>query len=101
MPISPLRARIEKKLSERLKPVFLSVDDFSHKHEGHQSDLSGVESHFQIKVVSDVFRTLTKIERQRLIYSILSDEMKQKIHALSLSTLTPEETEAIDYPDSR
>jgi BolA protein len=39
--------------------------------------------------VSSRFEGLSKLEAQRLVYGILSEEMAGEIHALSMTTLTP------------
>ncbi len=86
-----VRAAIEKKLGEGLKPNRLSVVDESHLHAGHAHAPAGGESHFRVEVVSAAFAGLNRVARQRLVYGLLAEEMKERIHALALRTLTPEE----------
>jgi BolA protein len=86
-----VRAAIEKKLGEGLKPIRLSVVDESHLHAGHAHAPAGGESHFRVEVVSAAFAGLNRVARQRLVYGLLAEEMKERIHALALRTLTPEE----------
>lgn len=52
----------------------------------------GEESHYNLLVVSDEFKGKLPIDKQRLIYGILKEEMK-RIHALTLSCKTLEEWE--------
>ncbi|MCH7672967.1 MAG: BolA family transcriptional regulator [Proteobacteria bacterium] len=40
------------------------------------------------------FADTARLERQRAVYRILADDMASDIHALALSTLTPEEDTA-------
>jgi BolA protein len=89
-----VRAAIEKKLGEGLKPIRLSVVDESHLHAGHAHAPAGGESHFRVEVVSAAFAGLNRVARQRLVYGLLAEEMKERIHALALRTLTPEEDRA-------
>jgi BolA protein len=89
-----VRAAIEKKLGEGLKPNRLSVVDESHLHAGHAHAPAGGESHFRVEVVSAAFAGLNRVARQRLVYGLLAEEMKERIHALALRTLTPEEDRA-------
>ncbi len=82
------------KLIHRLAPTRLVVTDESHRHQGHAGARPGGESHFRVEVVSDRFRRLGQVARQRLVYEVLADEMAASVHALALATLTPEEDAA-------
>ena len=42
-------------------------------------------------VVSARFEGKGAVERQRLVYAVLAEEMGTEIHALSMRTLTPEQ----------
>jgi len=86
-----IRTTIERKLGEALQPVRLAVIDESHRHAGHAGAHPGGESHFRVEVVSAAFSGLTRVARQRLVYGLLEAELKERVHALALSTLTPEE----------
>ncbi|MDJ0654794.1 MAG: BolA/IbaG family iron-sulfur metabolism protein [Xanthomonadales bacterium] len=55
----------------------------------HVSGDDGV--HFEATVVSRQFEGLNRLKRHRLVYGALGDRMGGEIHALSLTTLTPEE----------
>jgi BolA family transcriptional regulator, general stress-responsive regulator len=82
---------IRRKLTERLAPVRLDIVDESHRHAGHAGARQAGESHFQVAVVSAAFAGKNRVARQRLVYGLLADELRTDIHALSLTTLTPEE----------
>ena len=49
---------------------------------------------FNVTVVSDAFAGKSRLERQRLVYGVLAEEMAGRVHALALITLTPEEAAA-------
>ena len=49
------------------------------------------ETHFKVRIVSDSFEGLKTIDRHRLVYVVLEEELLGPVHALSLETLTPEE----------
>lgn len=83
--------RIRAKLTEALSPADLHVVDDSASHVGHAGHDGRGESHFSVVVVSDAFDGLTRVERQRLVYGLLSEELADRVHALSLRTLTPAE----------
>ena len=54
-------------------------------------DLTGTADHWEALVVSAAFAGKSLIERHRLVFAALSEEMKGPIHALTLKTKTPEE----------
>ncbi len=87
------RSRIAESLREHFDPVHIEVVDESHHHAGHAGARSG-GGHFRIVVVSDRFEGKRLVERQRLVYGALSEEMGPDIHALSMKTLTPDEWQA-------
>lgn len=82
---------IETKLGEQLRPERLEIEDESARHRGHAGARPEGESHFRVTIVSATFEGMSRIERQRLVYRLLADEMKSDIHALALTTLTPGE----------
>jgi len=49
--------------------------------------------HFEALVVSPTFAGHNTLARHRMVYATLGERMGGEIHALSLRTLTPEETE--------
>jgi BolA protein len=87
----PIAERIRTKLTEGLSPVRLEVEDQSHRHVGHAGHDGLGESHFAVTVVSEAFAGLSRVERQRLVYRLLSEEMAERIHALAIAARTPEE----------
>jgi stress-induced morphogen len=54
-------------------------------------DLTGTADHWEGLVVSEAFAGRSSLERHRMVFAALSEEMKGPIHALSLKTLTPAE----------
>ena len=54
-------------------------------------DVAGDGHHFEALVVSDAFRGLSRLARHRLVYAALGDRMRAEIHALSMTTVTPDE----------
>jgi stress-induced morphogen len=54
-------------------------------------DMTGGGDHYEAVVVSSAFAGKTKVNRHRLVYGALQEAMVQRIHALALTTLTPEE----------
>jgi acid stress-induced BolA-like protein IbaG/YrbA len=54
-------------------------------------EVSGDGQHFQALIVSAAFRGLSRVARHRLVYTALGERMREEIHALSMTTLAPEE----------
>jgi BolA protein len=82
---------IEKRIGAALAPEILEVKDESHLHAGHAGARAGGESHFRLLIVSSRFEGLSRVARQRAVNDILREELKERIHALAMRTLTPEE----------
>ena len=87
---------IRNKLTDRLAPLQLEIVDESHLHAGHSEAPEGGESHFRVSVVSEAFEGVSRVQRQRMVYDILAEELRGPVHALSLTTLTPSEAESSD-----
>ena len=82
---------IRDKLSAAFAPVALEVTDESAMHAGHAGARPGGETHFRVRIVSPAFEGISRVERQRRVYAALADEMRTRVHALALVTLTPTE----------
>ena len=54
-------------------------------------EVAGDGHHFEALIVSAAFRGLTRIARHRLVYAAMGERMREEVHALSMTTLTPEE----------
>ena len=86
-----VRAVIERKLTEALAPTRLEVVDDSGRHAGHAGHRPGGESHFSVRVVSAAFAGKSRVERHRMVNTVLADELAGPVHALQLTAQTPEE----------
>ncbi len=82
--------RVESKLRAALTPTHLEVINESHQH----SAGPGAESHFKVIIVSPQFEGKSLIDQQRLVYGVLSEELKAAIHALTLKTVPPSKWQA-------
>ena len=78
---------IERKLRDSLQPTVLEVVNESSMH----SVPKGSETHFKVVVVSDAFEGKPLVERHRLVYTLLGDEMRGGVHALTITSRTPDE----------
>lgn len=82
---------IRRKLTASFAPDALEIVDESALHAGHAGAAPGGETHFNLRIVSGAFEGVGRVERQRRVYAVLADELKSRVHALSLTTLTPAE----------
>ncbi len=84
--------RIEQTLRQALSTTEVQVEDESALHAGHAGAASG-GGHYRVTVVSPLFEGKNPVQRHRLVYDALAEEMQQAIHALALTTLTPSQQE--------
>ena len=83
--------RIAEKVTTRFNPRYIEVINESHKHRVPKD----AETHFKLVIVSDEFTNLkTLVEKQRLVYECLSEELNSKVHALSVTCRSPKEWES-------
>ena len=78
---------IKSKLDASLHPEHLEVINESNMH----NVPPGSESHFKLIVVAEDFNDLSLINRHRKINQILTDELQNQIHALSIHAYTSKE----------
>jgi len=83
-------SRIEAALRAALEPVELRVEDESHKHRGHAGAADG-RGHFRVFIVSRAFEGKNGVQRHRLVYGVLKEQMETDIHALAIHASTPGE----------
>ena len=80
---------IRGKLEEAFRPVHLEIVDQSHLHIGHAGAPDGGESHFRVEITAAAFAGKSRVERQRLVYACLADELAGPVHALSVAAQPP------------
>lgn len=78
---------IEQKLLDAFAPSHLEVINESNNH----NVPPGSESHFKVVIVAKAFEGERLIKRHRLVNSVLSEELAEKIHALALHTYTEDQ----------
>ncbi len=77
---------IEKKLQDNVKLENIEIIDNSAKHKGHKF-FSENKYHLHLKIKSAYLKSINRLKAQKLIMSILKDDLKDKIHALEISIL--------------
>lgn len=81
--------QINQILTKELAPANLEVINDSHKHAGHVGDDGTGQTHFTVKIMSDKFENLNRVERQRFVMKLLKPCFDAGLHALSLKLSTP------------
>ncbi len=82
---------IRAKLVSRFAPTRLEIVDQSERHAGHAGARPEGETHFRVAITAAAFAGLSRLERQRLVYETLAEELKTRVHALSLEARAPGE----------
>tara|TARA_B100000963_G_scaffold294771_1_gene265492 strand:+ start:378 stop:635 length:258 start_codon:yes stop_codon:yes gene_type:complete len=75
---------IRIKLSKEIEFEDIEIVDNSEKHKGHRF-YSPEKFHLHLKVKSLYLSSLSRVNAQKLIMKVLSDDLKKKIHALEIS----------------
>ena len=74
---------IKKKIYQAINPKNIILIDNSNLHKKHKSfDIN--KFHFKIIIESESLKKMHKIDAHKKIFSILKEEMKNKIHALEI-----------------
>jgi BolA protein len=82
--------RIEAALRAAFAPAELDIEDESHKHRGHAGAADG-RGHFRVHIVAEAFAGKPSVQRHRMVYAALGDQMQTDIHALAIRAETPAE----------
>lgn len=53
-------------------------------------DLAGDGDHYEARVVAESFRGVSRVKQHQLVYQALGGRMGNELHALKLSTATPD-----------
>lgn len=86
-----VKDNISQKLVEAFAPESLDVTDESYLHEGHAGHRPGGETHFRIHIVSRAFEGKSRVERHRMINTLLAAELAGPVHALAIRATAPDE----------
>jgi stress-induced morphogen len=83
--------RLESVLRKTFAPTLLQVTDDSARHAGHAGARAGGETHYNVLVVAEAFRGMSRVARSRAVHAALAAEFAGGMHALALTLRTPEE----------
>lgn len=82
------KEKIFRKMKEELAATSVEVIDESWKHAGHAGAAAG-GGHFIVHLVSEKFEGVSLLDRNRMVFDILKEEMQGEIHALVIQAKTP------------
>ena len=83
MNINDLIAIVKKKLRSNISIEKIIVEDKSFLHKKHSGNKEG-KFHLKINIQSMELTQISKIDSNKKIYKILSDEMKKYIHSIQI-----------------
>lgn len=75
---------------QQFEPETLEVIDDSARHAGHAGASPEGETHFNVRIVSEKFEGMSRVERQRAVNSALKEEFDSGLHALSVRADAPQ-----------
>ena len=75
--------KIKKKINDKLNPELVSLIDNSSLHKKHKF-FDYNKFHIKLVIKSEKLKKMSKIDAHKVIFSILGDEIKNKIHALEI-----------------
>jgi BolA protein len=81
--------RIVDKLMLEFSPLHVECVNESPQHGLPES----AEKHFRVVLVSSKMEGVSRIDRHRLVNTLLAEELREQIHALSVQAFTPTEWE--------
>ena len=75
--------KVKAKINKKINPENIILIDNSNLHSKHKS-FDATKLHLKIIIKSKKLKKMNKIMAHKEIYSILKDEMNNKIHALEI-----------------
>ena len=84
MDINQLSKKIENKLLKDTSIKDVKIIDNTYKHLKHNSHQKG-KYHIKLEINSEILKKSSRIQSNKIIYKILSDELKTDIHSLQIS----------------
>ena len=84
MDINQLSKKIENKLLNDSSIKNVKIIDNTYKHLKHNSHQKG-KYHIKLEINSEILKKKNRIQSNKIIYKILSEELKNDIHSLQIS----------------
>ena len=84
MDINELIAIVKKKLQVKVSIQSIRIEDKSFLHKNHAGNQEG-KFHLKILLESIELKKMSRLESNKKIYKILSEELKMFIHSIQIS----------------
>jgi BolA protein len=81
--------KIHAILTTAFQPIEIHIEDESWKHANHAGAKESGGGHFVITIIAEAFAGKSAIEKHRMIYQALKNELVSDIHALSINAKAP------------
>ena len=72
------------RLNREIEIEHIDIVDNSHKHKKHKS-FSPEKFHLHLKIKSLYLNSISRVNAQKMIMTVLKEDLKTKIHALEIS----------------
>ena len=82
------KAKITKILNENLDLYKFYVSDVSETHKGHSGYVKGEETHFEVFIISNDFENKNRLERHKMVNSLLKNEFVGSLHSITYKLMT-------------
>lgn len=84
---------IETKLKEKFSPIHIDLVDKSHTHtaDEHVETMKDKERFYELTIVAESFKPMTRVERHQTIYQVLDINRNPGIHGIQIKVLAPDE----------
>jgi BolA protein len=86
----PSLERLRSRLESSFADARISVQDDSARHAGHPGARGGA-GHFLVRIESQAFGGLSRLQRHRMVYEALAELMPGEIHALNIEAISPDD----------
>ena len=86
MNINELIAIVKKKLCEKIIIEKINIEDKSFLHKNHRGNEIS-KFHLKIHIKSEELKKMSKIDSNKKIYNILSNEIQNYIHSIQIHIL--------------
>ena len=86
MDIKTLNLEIKKKIQQKISCEEISIEDKTFLHVNHKSH-SKNKYHIKLTIKSNELKLLSKIDSNKKIYNILSNEIQNYIHSIQIHIL--------------
>ena len=84
---------IETKLKEKFSPIHIDLMDknYTHTAEEHIETMKIKERLYELTIVAESFKLMTRVERHQSIYKVLDIMNNPGIHGIKIKASSPEE----------